>query len=101
MREKATACLSGFEAEEYPGWYTQPDVVARALRREYGDGGIRTADSEFIVSMSPAVALAVADWLESVAADIDEWDGLRQVGFAGQMHDHAHNVARAFLGDPS
>ena len=85
MRERAKACQEGFEAEVAPDWYGQPRVVASALRREYGSGGIFDVDAEHIVSWRPAVALTVADWLTVASVDYPE-------------NPEALAVARAYLG---
>jgi hypothetical protein len=93
MRERAEAAVYVYaeghaKAGQQVPWFDAADAYS------FDD-----TDGPHIIGMSPAVALAVADWLDEVAADLDEWDGLRQVGFAGQMHDRALAVARAYLGE--
>ena len=65
MRERAKACQEGFEAEVAPDWYGQPRVVASALRREYGSGGIFDVDAEqwrWIVLTGLLLTAYVATW---------------------------------------
>jgi hypothetical protein len=124
MRERAEACVSGFEAGDEPGWYNQPKVLACALRKEYGSGGIYDVDAEHIASWHPAVALAVADWLEAeaaalqamaafsgVAATVEHEVNIRGAALTIRKHDKgrvsleadtsapALAVARAYLGE--
>lgn len=53
----------------------------------------RAEDAEHIASWHPAVALAVADWLEQVAED--------GPFLTAQVKDKAATVARAYLGGTS
>jgi hypothetical protein len=62
-------------------------------------------DADYIASWHPAVALAVADWLENVSAWIDEGlgrcDDLYQTNYPDAWNDQrraALTVARAYLG---
>ena len=52
-------------------------------------------DAEHIAGMHPAVALAVADWLDATAGELDQygWDGL-------PSNATAVAVARAYLDGP-
>jgi hypothetical protein len=68
------------------------------------EGRPRTYDADHIIGMQPAVALAVADWLENVAAWIDEGlgrcDDLYQTNYPDAWNDQreaALTVARAYL----
>ena len=54
------------------------------------------ADAEHIASWHPAVALAVADWLDYTAALIGVAGGR-----SSPYHEHAIAVARAYLGEAS
>jgi hypothetical protein len=62
----------------------------------------RTPIVQHIASWHPAVALAVADWLEEVAAWMDEGVGLLPATNIGDvwigMRQHALAVARTYLG---
>lgn len=51
-----------------------------------------TEDAAHIAAMSPAVALAVADWLDSVHADLATYNATTA------QAKHAFAVARAYLG---
>ena len=61
--------------------------------------------AEHIASWPPAVALAVADWLEEVAAWMVEGVGLLPATNIGDawigMRQQARAVARAYLGEPA
>lgn len=76
MRERAEATVSVFSAtgEEVP-WHSEASL----------EDSWDEEDAAHIASMSPVVALAVADWLDS------EFD--HQFG----PTEHAINVARAYL----
>jgi hypothetical protein len=55
--------------------------------------GVIRADAEFIAAMSPPVALALAEWLDSTARYLDR-------GQPALSRDlHAFRVARAVLGE--
>lgn len=56
-------------------------------------------DARHIASWRPAVALAVADWLDATAdlGELLDYDGSGQ---PGSPHHAANAVARAYLGDP-
>jgi hypothetical protein len=53
--------------------------------------------TEHIASWHPAVALAVADWLDDEAADTEEWN--EQTGESRPVNPYALAVARAYLGE--
>jgi hypothetical protein len=77
--------FAGVSPEGYPSpstWMTGP--------RNH-DGPTARADSEHIASWHPAVALAVADWLDYVADAHDET--------ACPAMSAAEQVARAYLGE--
>lgn len=89
IRARAEACLNGFEAEVPASWYTQPDNVAAALRKEYGPGGIYDADAAFIVACSPAVAVALLAALDEAQAERDEL----MARLTGRERQHADRLA--------
>jgi len=86
MRERAEAARSHYAAhhpkagQEVP-WFGEADLY------DFDD-----SDGPHIIGMSPAVALAVADWLSRTA---DLWE-CGDVG--GIQWNHALAVARAYLG---
>ena len=63
-------------------------------------------DAEHIASWHPAVALAVADWLDATAAgwpwddEVTDYDG-NPLTLAESVDSHALAVARAYLGQQS
>jgi hypothetical protein len=72
--------------------------VAQASTPSWCERGPRTWNAEHIASWHPAVALAVADWLASVAErQIDAHDTGAILG--GTDWEHALAVARAYLGE--
>lgn len=92
MRERAEA------AQEGPWRRGDIDTFAEAgFHIDYTDvepgvcGGIDPADAEHIASWHPAVALAVADWLDS---EVNEWGELPHM-----LNPHSLAVARAYLGE--
>ena len=54
--------------------------------------GVRVPDADFIAGMHPAVALAVADWLDRFSD--------RSYCYGPAEFDHALAIARAYLGSP-
>lgn len=81
---------------------TAVDVAATFYRDEHGKP--RTWDATHIASWHPAVALAVADWLASVARDVDKRDNPQRVGGRFEAlripdENAALLVARAYLGE--
>ncbi len=91
MRERAQA------ATDAP-WVVErahPDMPAYVAHEGWWVIASRTEqwDAEHIASWHPAVALAVADWLDSAADRFDQATTL-----AGADADHAVTVARAYLG---
>ena len=100
MRERAEAALRGpWEAlgsEHALGYF---DVVQPAdMDREIA-ARVWPSNAEHIASWHPAVALAVADWLDGVAWAIDSDDELAEPGFGEPTAAFA--VARAYLGEAS
>jgi hypothetical protein len=91
MREKAMrACPDGV-------WYDQHDLH-EALIPLADSVDDPEADATHIASWHPAVALAVADWLASVAErQIDAHDTGAILG--GTDWEHALAVASAYLGE--
>ena len=79
------------------------EAIAVAITGETDDPQ-SMADAEHIAGMQPAVALAVADWLETEASDYDDLDVSTQHFLAGDTGgDPAPEiaVARAYLGTES
>jgi hypothetical protein len=100
MRERAEAATHGpwvktVWPNAIPGVYSQPIEETREFDPEIArtlDG----PDAEHIASWHPAVALAVADWLDDMArlsADGDSGGPL--------VARHALAVATAYLGEPT
>lgn len=75
----------------------------RFVASTYGGVGAEEANAEHIASWHPAVALAVADWLEATAAENDSPEGthLAALNFVGADALAALAVARAYLGSAS
>lgn len=104
MRERAQAATAG-PWSLVPGaanvWHFPeegaPAVVVKAIGRAVG-----MSDAEHIASWHPAVALAVADWLD-VAADSPTCicDCHLADGDPHCEHSAALAVARAYLGEPA
>lgn len=82
MRDRAEA------AGATEGWWGIEPLV-RALDGTFSPPDAR-ADAKHIASWRPAVALAVADWLDDAATLADE---------TGRIDRHALAVARAYLGE--
>lgn len=59
---------------------------------------IDAIDAEHIASWHPAVALAVADWLEAEAGTEERLSALAHRDSVGSIRDEAIAVARAYLG---
>lgn len=116
MRERAEAAMTSL-SDNMPEWHS-----AAALM---GDGKTE-GDAEHIASWHPAVALAVADWLEAEATSLDAMERFqaatvkqeagwtaRGAGISVREHDDgtlsistdtsaaALTVARAYLGSDS
>lgn len=102
MRERAQAALPGpwltgrsashladsvifGQSRDWPGHIVQ---VADA---DYGHNQV--ADTDYIASMHPGVALAVADWLDAYAERFALWKGPH---VSAELR-HALKVARAYL----
>ena len=110
MRERAEATVDmqggDWRAVEYEGteWagpsYCIENGEGQPLFDEIGNGPdeARRALAEHIASWHPAVALAVADWLDSV---VDAVDGTRPSGgstIAIVDERHALTIARTYIG---
>jgi len=81
MREKATSAR-GSLSDNVPEWHAVRGLMADGKTRE---------DAAHIAAWHPAVALAVANWLDTVATSLDG-------GARYQFASRAVAVARAFLG---
>lgn len=57
-------------------------------------GGLDPADAAYMATMHPGVGLALADWLDAAAQDLELRGGSMHLGYAGV-------VARRVLGDES
>ncbi len=90
MRSRADGVTHGAQWTGNHYWIT--DHGQTAMQRLIG-GMDSPDDAHYYSSWQPAVALAVADWLESVA-------NLQDFGDSGGplMQIHALTVARAYLG---
>lgn len=89
MRERAEATVYVLSVEGTPvPWHSEGSL---ALDFDPDDAG-------HIAGMSPAVALAVADWLEYVARGIEV--AQQYGGYVPHADDHALAVARAYLQEP-
>ena len=109
MRERAEAATPGpwhvdgyFDIRSPGNWLDASFILGEDANPEPGD-------VKHIASWHPAVALAVADWLDSVAADLDERqraiDGYLPATPPGTVRvdvescqPNALTVARAYLG---
>ena len=107
MRERAEAATPGPWTQGMAGTKLLPEVdnafhfgmvVLTALGTDDGDGGVSTATH--IASWPPGVALAVADWLDEIAAK-EAARGLAGVSTRVLYVDRALAVARAYLGETS
>lgn len=93
MRERALAATPGpWESVPAGAWTgrvfgSDHEMVAKTSTNAPN----QHAAAEHIAGMHPAVALAVADWLDSAAAHADH-----SLCICDQMH-HALTVARAYL----
>lgn len=98
MRERAEAATPH---QRWVAW--AGDTAVRVNDRSHTDFRAPTpAHAEHVASWHPAVALKVADWLEEVAAWMDEGVGLLPATNIGDvwigMRQHALALARAYLG---
>ena len=107
MRERAEAATPGqwlvdADAADFPvlapdtSDFTWDGVFICTTRLDEKADANR-ADADHIASWHPAVALAVADWLDGVAWAIDSDDELAEPGFGEPTAAFA--VARAYLGE--
>ena len=104
MRERAEVATPG------PWGYYGHSIIRPA---ELKDGkapsysaAYHQEDAEHIASWHPAVALAVADWLDDHAETIELFAAREIPGSAWSMnwqtsHNHALTVARAYLDEPT
>lgn len=101
MRERAEGTYLATDSGDLADWHTPADLVG--MFEEEGDG-------DYIASWHPAVALAVADWLDAAGADLWAHGPLCECGSgchacdddAWQPHvRRALAVARAYLGEAS
>jgi hypothetical protein len=108
MRERAAAATPGVWSLWPDGIYVNPDSTdegwliydAQVLEvSEEPDEFVTPDDAVHIASWHPAVALAVADWLD---AEADRHESLREHGGRGLRVDgqvpNAFTVAHAYLG---
>ena len=89
MRERAERAEASGDGE--------PWFPADELHGLIGAGSRNTADAEHIASWHPAVALAVADWLESTANDVEHVH-TPVYNLTSTTVARALAVARAYLG---
>lgn len=94
MRERAEAAQASANGEP---WYP-----ASEMHDLIGGGSRNTADAQHIASWHPAVALAVADWLDATADRVDmgrdpKDGGRRNHGWRGSREALA--VATAYLNE--
>lgn len=102
MRERAEASspspwVQTVWPKEVPGVYSQ----AIEDTHEFDPEIARTLDkpdAEHIASWHPAVALAVADWLDAEAGTEERLSALAHRDSVGSIRDEAIAVARAYLG---
>jgi hypothetical protein len=102
MRKRAQAARAGrwaADGDEVAAHWSLGDVEVAVCRGSIDEGN--EANAEHIASWHPAVALAVADWLEATAAENDSSDALAFLNFAGADAQAALTVARAYLGSAS
>lgn len=110
MRERAQAAspgpweTCGRGVEQTAGDYA--DVLGQevsCLSYCYGGApiGPKQADADYIASMHPGIALAIADWLDEEAAEYEALDAGAQAFLAGDKGGDvapAIAVARTYLG---
>lgn len=88
MRERAEATLANVDE-----WYDPTEMLA-TLRRGDINNSTQPHDATHIASWHPAVALAVADWLDAYA------ERMEVLGHAiGSNAKQALTVARTYLGE--
>lgn len=100
---QAAALMRQRAAQATPGpWYPDGDLGVYAYGAPDQDGcpdvfrdhGASLADIEHMASWGPTVAVAVADWLDSIAERADA------AGITGDRDEpHALAVARAYLNE--
>ena len=73
----------------------------RVARCGYEEWGTDKANAAHIASWHPAVALAVAGWLDDTASANERVAELSGEPTSRVLNKHALAVARAYLGDPS
>jgi len=104
LREAAALMRSRAEAASKGPWTAVDAANATAIWREGSanpgwplvfDPELTMEDAEHIASWHPAVALAVANWLEATADEVDMLGGFSDADAAGLT------FARAYLGRPS
>ena len=97
MRKRAEAAMPGpWEQTGVMGSEYNDVVACPGAASIVADTDTSDENAEHIASWHPDVALAVADWLESVA---DRYDYATTV--KGADLDHAVTIARAYLGRQS
>jgi hypothetical protein len=95
MRERARWCTADGDLTE---WY-DADEMAGILRGTEPEHSRIRHDAEHIASWHPAVALAVADWLDSLVDAMTNPDAPNSGVSTDREERHALAVARAYLGD--
>lgn len=96
MRERAEAATPGpWEAQQdgSGGWWIEAPYTATIAELDI-DYSVPQADAEHIAGMHPAVALAVADWLDTVARLMEHGDPGGPL-----LQKRALAVAHAYLGE--
>lgn len=94
IRERAEAARTSIP-EVCPEWHSKEALMAH---------GKTEGDAEHIASWHPAVALAVADWLDREAVEHERYvsqavrDSTVRTAYADERARHALAVARAYLG---
>ena len=111
MRERAAAAQnwkrrypedSGGEYAYFTAVFLE-NAIANHAPGLSSDPHLRTGwqyDAEHLASWHPAVALAVADWLDALARAVER-SGVAHHPEPASIHDAALVVARAYLGDES
>jgi hypothetical protein len=87
MRERAEAATPGPWQIRHRNYIVTSSTPGSIIGCDEG------VDAAHVASWHPAVALAVADWLDHVHANVSTYNA--------RNHEHAFAVARAYLGEAS
>lgn len=100
MRERAEATTPDADWTEGHYWIADYDMYGNPVQTEIGGMG-GAGDAAHYSSWHPAVALAVADWLDLMAADYAPYWAEPYAAPFVPVIEKAYQIARTYLGESS